>query len=181
MLISISLTLEAFLLVVVNVGIMVSYEFKLKKSGFPGNIVIGWLTATIFLFGGLSVYEDIPQLMRISTLALLAFTATLGREIAKDIEDIKGDVDRKTLPKLIGVRGAGALVVLIFIGTALLSIMPLWLGLFEYLYIPTILPADVIFIYCGFVVFENPRLTSGLAKIGMIMALVAFVAGGMIV
>jgi 4-hydroxybenzoate polyprenyltransferase len=55
------------------------------------------------------------------------------------------------------------------------------LGLFEYLYIPVIVVADGIFIYCGFVVLENPRMTSQFMKVGMIVALFAFLVGGLMI
>jgi geranylgeranylglycerol-phosphate geranylgeranyltransferase len=177
--ISILINIEAFLVVLVNAGLSFLYELKLKKHGLPGNIAVSWLTATLFFFGGLAVYSNMTELMTVSTLALLAFTASLGREITKDIEDLEGDVDRKTLPKRIGPIGAAILGGSMFIVTAILSIIPLWLNLFEYWYIVVIIFADVIFIYCGFLVFENPSLTSNMAKAGMVMALAAFIAGGM--
>jgi geranylgeranylglycerol-phosphate geranylgeranyltransferase len=178
-LLAIIINIEAFLLVSLNVALMISYEKRFKKGGLSGNMVIGWLTATIFLFAGLSVYQSTEELLKVSTLALLAFMATLGREITKDIQDILGDTDRKTLPKRIGRLGAGIIAGVILITTAWLSLLPLLLGLFEYLYIPIIVVADGIFIYCGFVVLENPRLTSLAIKIGMIVALVAFLMGGL--
>ncbi|MCK5548617.1 MAG: UbiA family prenyltransferase, partial [Thermoplasmata archaeon] len=152
--------LEALLLVLLNAGIMVAYELRLKRRGLGGNAAIGWLTATLFLFGGLSVYTNTFELQKVSMLVLLAFTATLGREIAKDVQDMKGDVDRKTLPRRIGVRGASALAAFVFIITVLLSLVPLWMELFEYQYILFIVAADVMFIYCGILLFQNPRLTS---------------------
>jgi len=173
------INLEAFLLVIINVSIIVSYEFFLKSRGLSGNAIVSWLTATLFLFGGLAVFESTTELLKVSTLVLLAFTASLGREITKDIQDVKGDVDRKTLPKRVGIRGASYVGSAMFMLTALLSLMPLWLDLFEYLYIPLILLTDVIFIYCGFLLFENPKLASNLAKVGMVIALAAFIAGGM--
>lgn len=175
---SVFVNLEALLLVVANIGIMVSYELKFKNKGLSGNAIISWLTATIFLFGGLAVYGSVEEFLKVSTLALLAFTATLGREIVKDIEDVRGDVRRKTLPKRIGVRYASYISATIFIIIGPLSILPLWLNLFEILYLPFIFLADVIFIYCGILLFQNPRTGSNLAKAGMIVALIAFMAGG---
>ena len=175
---SIFINLECLLLVLVNVGLMVSYELRLKSRGLSGTAVISWLTATIFLFGGLAVYENVEQLFRISTVSLLAFTASLGREIAKDVQDVEGDVGRTTLPKQVGTTGASAAAAALFTLTALLSMLPLWFGLFEFFYIPAILVADAIFIYCGTVLFENPKAASALAKAGMLAALAAFLVGG---
>lgn len=180
-LLAVAINIEVFLLVALNVAIMVSYEKVFKKGGLSGNIVISWLTATIFLFGGLSVYQNTDELLKVSILALLAFMATLGREIIKDIQDVKGDTDRRTLPKRIGILGAGITAGAILIAGAWLSLLPLWFRLFEYLYIPVIVIADGIFIYCGFVVLENPRMTSEIIKVGMLVALVAFLVGGLMI
>lgn len=178
---AVAINMEAFLLVALNVAMMVSYEKVFKKRGLSGNLVISWLTATIFLFGGLAVYKNTDELLRVSTLGLLAFMATLGREIAKDIQDIEGDTDRRTLPRRIGILGAGIIAGAVIITGALLSLLPLWFRLFEYLYIPMIVVADGIFIYCGFVVLENPKMTSEFMKVGMIVALFAFLAGGLMI
>lgn len=176
---SIFINILAFLLVIINVSIIVAYETMLKSRGLSGNAIVSWLTATLFLFGGLAVFESTPELLKVSTLVILAFTASLGREITKDIQDVKGDIDRRTLPKRIGIRGACYVGSAMFLLTALLSLTPLWLDLFEYLYIPLIILTDVIFIYCSFLLFENPKLTSNLVKVGMVIALAAFIAGGM--
>jgi geranylgeranylglycerol-phosphate geranylgeranyltransferase len=173
------INMEALLLVLVNAGLMFAYELKFKNLGLSGNAVISWLTASIFLFGGFAVYESQPDLQKIYALAILAFGATLGREIAKDVEDIEGDVTRKTLPKKIGKYWASIVATAAFVVTAFLSILPLWLGLFEYQYILIVLFADVMFIYSGILLFQNPRRASILAKAGMLTALVAFATGGL--
>src|SRR3990172_8068012 len=57
-------------------------------------------------------------------LVVAANLATTGREIAKDIEDVAGDVDRRTLPKRIGVRPAGAVASAAFVASAIFSLVP---------------------------------------------------------
>jgi len=92
----------------VNIVLMVSYEAALKARGAPGNLVIAYLVGSLFLFAGVSVFRSsIDPLVRTGILAALAFFTTLGREITKDIEDMRGDVDRRTLPHRIGPRRAG--------------------------------------------------------------------------
>src|SRR3989449_4524401 len=98
----------ALLIVGLNVILMVSYEAWLKARGVAGNVVIAYLVGSLFLFAGVSVFGSaFDPLIRTGILAALAFLATLGREITKDIEDMRGDVDRHTLPQQIGAKRAG--------------------------------------------------------------------------
>src|SRR5436309_8907512 len=103
----------ALLIVGLNVTLMVSYENWLKARGAAGNVVIAYLVGSLFLFAGVSVFRTAPDpLIRTGILAALAFLATLGREIPKDIEDMRGDVDRRTLPQEIAEKPAGAIAAL---------------------------------------------------------------------
>src|SRR5207245_2595053 len=96
----------AFVIVLVNIALMASYEAALKSRGAPGNLVIAYLVGSLFLFAGASVFRSsIEPLVRTGILAALAFFTTIGREITKDIEDMRGDVDRRTLHHRIASRG----------------------------------------------------------------------------
>src|SRR2546428_5532817 len=101
----------ALVIVGLNVTLMVSYENWLKARGAAGNVVIAYLVGSLFLFAGVSVFRSsTAPLIRTGILTALAFLATLGREITKDIQDMRGDVDRRTLPRRIGASPAGATV-----------------------------------------------------------------------
>ncbi len=171
--------IECFLVAALNVAVLVSYEGRLKGKGFSGNLEVSWLTGSIFIFGGLAAYQgDTESLMRTMYLAVLAFFATLGREIAKDIQDVKGDTDRQTLPMKMGVEGAASTAGLSFALAIMFSIPPPFLGVFNYYYLAVVLLADAIFIYCATLLIRNPARTSSMAKIGMVVALFAFLIGG---
>lgn len=169
----------AFIIVAVNLLFMVSYELRFKRQGWGGNLVIGWLVASLFLFGGVAAYSDstVP-LQRVAWLGLLAFLATLGREVAKDIEDLAGDVDRRTLPMVLGVNGAGFVAATSFILAVILSPLPYTTGVLGGPYLGIVLLADAIFIYCAWFSAENPGMVSNVSKYGMVVALIAFLAGG---
>ncbi|TMK44026.1 MAG: hypothetical protein E6G55_11790, partial [Actinobacteria bacterium] len=113
-------------------------------------------------------------------LALLAFMATAGREVSKDIEDVEGDVDRVTLPRRLGVPKAARVATALFLAGVLLSFVPVVLGLFGWAYLAIVLSADGIFIYSGLYSARNPGRAQRTAKYGMIVALVAFLAGGLL-
>lgn len=164
----------SFVVVVVAVALILLYELRTKKAGLSGNLTIALLTAMLFLLGGTIV----SGLDRTYILAILAGSATLGREIVKDIEDMDADFDRNTLPKRIGRRnaayvGAGAMLIAVC-----LSPLPYLAGTFGLGYLAAVLVADAMFIYGSAVQFRNPRHGQKLAKYGMLVALIAFLLGG---
>jgi geranylgeranylglycerol-phosphate geranylgeranyltransferase len=98
------------------VGCLLLYEFRYKAEGLAGNVLIGLLTAGVFLYGGAAV----GNVVVLAPFALMAFFATLSREVIKDMEDAEGDVGRRTLPRTRGMptaagvaRGAVAVAILL--------------------------------------------------------------------
>lgn len=177
---SVFINIMAFLVVVSNLVVMLSYEVFFKAKGAFGNLTISWLTATTFLFGGASVIA----IEKTFILAILAFLATLGREIAKDIEDIKGDEDRFTLPMRYGIKNAAIIASSSMALGVMVSPMPLMTGVFSgggsMYYMPVIMVADAIFIYCIFILLRGKSNASTPIKGAMLIALLAFLAGGIL-
>jgi geranylgeranylglycerol-phosphate geranylgeranyltransferase len=162
-------------IVVASIAIMVGYEKYLKAEGIAGNLAISWLTGALFLFGGAAV----DRLDLAWILAALAFLATLGREIVKDIQDIEGDRgSRRTLPMRIGTRKAGVLASVGFLAAVALSPAPYLLDLLSSWYVPAVLVSDAIFIYCALIHFRSPEKGQKVAKLAMLVALLAFLLGG---
>lgn len=166
-------------IVLSNALLMYAYESGLKAKGLPGNLAIAYLVGSLFLFAGFAVYEgDGSRLARVGILAALAFFATLGREIAKDIEDMAGDVDRRTLPHRIGRARAGLAAASAFAAGVALSVVPWGLGLLGAVYVAVVIVADGMFIYAAFHSAPRPGRAQRVSKYAMIVALVAFLAGG---
>lgn len=119
-------TLDVPIIVIVSVAslLMISYENGLKQRGLVGNITIAVLTGMLFLVGSAAVGDWKANLFP----ALLVVAVSVGREIAKDIEDMEGDRDRRTLPMSIGVRGAAAVSCAFTVAGVVLSFVPLYLG-----------------------------------------------------
>ena len=161
-------------IVIAACTLMVLYEMVLKQRGFVGNLTIGALTGMVFLFGGAVV--DNPA--DVAVFAIMAFLATTGREIAKDIEDMEGDEGRSTLPMRIGERNAAIASAVFFVAGPLLSLWPFLDGQLGVPYL-TVLIADAMFIYAAWIVFRNPHEAQKTAKIAMFAALVAFVLGAL--
>jgi 4-hydroxybenzoate polyprenyltransferase and related prenyltransferases len=171
-----SLFMMSFLvtgIVIIATLLMVSYELFLKQRGFAGNIVIAVLTGMLFLFGG-SIVDNIEGNIVIAAMAILV---SIGREIAKDIEDIESDKEsRKTLPMMIGIKNATIVASIFFIAGPILSVYPLIAGTFGWLYC-LVFVADAIFIYTALIIFRKAHTAQKLAKTAMAIALVAFILG----
>ncbi len=74
------------LLLALAVGALLGYEFRLKSRGFVGNLVVGFLTGMVFLYGGAAA----GNALLLAPFAAMAFLATLSREVVKDMEDVAG-------------------------------------------------------------------------------------------
>jgi len=179
-LIGVLINFAAFALVLVSLALMILYETRFKASGWSGNLLIGWLVGSLFLFAGLCVYEGAVRPIQISaSLAALAGLSTAGREVVKDIEDVAGDVGRTTLPKTRGIPYAGRVAQAFLIAAVVLSAVPPLLGILSLWYVPVVAVADGIFIYAALSSPRSPGRSERAMKAAMVVALVAFLAGGL--
>jgi len=72
-----------------NTLLLIAYAAKLKSTPLTGNIVVAYISASIFLFGG--ALNGLDGLIRIIPIAAITFFAMLSRELLKDAEDVEGD------------------------------------------------------------------------------------------
>jgi geranylgeranylglycerol-phosphate geranylgeranyltransferase len=163
----------SILIVASAIAVMILYEVWSKKAGLTGNLSISWLTGALFLLGGAVVGSPEKTVI----FASMAFLATLGREVVKDIEDMEGDFDRRSLPKRIGTRSAGMLGSAAFLIAVVLSFEPFVSGYLDIGYLAVVVIADAIFIYCSIIHFQSPNRGQRWAKYGMLVALLAFLIG----
>ncbi|MEW6069338.1 MAG: UbiA family prenyltransferase [Candidatus Thermoplasmatota archaeon] len=168
----------AIIIALLAILLLASYEKIFKRRGFSGNLIISALVAFVFLFGGASVNVNLElnALKPLIIMAILAFLSTLGREIVKDIEDMKGDrIERHTLPLKIGITKASVVGACALITAIALSTLPYILKIFDWIYLVIILPADVIFIYSISLFLKYPAKASTMIKLGMAIALFGFI------
>ncbi len=174
------INLESLAVVSISAAVMVSYERKMKWKGLLGNLQISWLVGALFLFGGVAVYDNEAEaLLKVTALAALAFLSTLGREITKDIEDLRGDRDRTTLPMSLGPGRSANLARLFYAIAIVLSLVLFFMGTFGLSYLGFVLLADIVFIVSMAFISGNPSLSSNLSKAAMVFALMAFMLGGL--
>ena len=108
------LTLEnkmPFVIALIGVILLIAYENGLKAAGITGNVVVGLMSGAVFLFAGMALNDPGPTLWMFG----LAVLATITREIVKDIQDLEGDTDRRTLPSRIGIESSLNLSILILL------------------------------------------------------------------
>jgi geranylgeranylglycerol-phosphate geranylgeranyltransferase len=100
-----------FVIALIGVILLIAYENGLKAAGITGNVVVGLMSGAVFLFAGMAVNDPGPTLWMFG----LAVLATISREIVKDIQDLEGDTDRRTLPSRIGIETSLNLSILILL------------------------------------------------------------------
>lgn len=104
MMLSLPLGLFPTSLVVFAVASGMAYNIWLKRTGLLGNMVVALDTALPFLFGA-SIPCGFKMPWLVILLTLIAFLATLGREVLKGIVDMEGD-RRAGVRTLALVRGS---------------------------------------------------------------------------
>ncbi len=167
-----------FFIAVLNSLLLFFYASFLKRKVFLGNLSVAYLTGSTFLFGGTAYGYEGSEITVV--LFFLSMLATLAREIVKSIEDMEGD--RKdgalTLPVRIGERPAAYMAMGFGLVAVGLSPMPYIRGLFNEYYLLVVGFADVIFLYAVLLALKKrPAASSKYFKVGMFLALIAFIAG----
>ena len=159
------ITLIAFLLTIL-------YEAWLKKKA-AGNLVIAIQVSLTFLLGAAAV----GGMNRTIFISLLSFLFIWGREIILDIEDVRGDSDRKTLPMLLGINKAKILATFLITTAIIMSPLPYMLRIFNIYYVFFCAFACLIFIYSIMMIDRNVKKVREITKYGMLLSLIAFIVG----
>ncbi len=85
-----------------NLFLLILYAVRFKKSGLPGNLIVSWSAASVFLYGAFSG----SHIAKVLPIMCFAFLYTLIREWTKTIEDYEGDLaeNAKTIAIMIGKK-----------------------------------------------------------------------------
>ncbi len=161
----------------VALAALFTYEFRFKAEGFVGNWTIAFLTGLVFLYGGTAAGNPVLLL----PFAVMAILATLSREVIKDMEDVAGDVDRRTLPKTRGLPTSTLVARLAVAGAIGLSFVPLaWFvapaSAVGIIYLALVLAADALFVVSIAPLPNRLHWAQTISKGAMAVALVAFLA-----
>ncbi len=91
-----ALSPAAGLLALVVWGLGFLYNWRLKASGFWGNLIVGFSVAMTFVIGGIGVGQ--PWNRTVWLFGLIALVFDLAEEIAGDAMDAEGDQKRGSRP-----------------------------------------------------------------------------------
>jgi geranylgeranylglycerol-phosphate geranylgeranyltransferase len=162
--------------------VAVSYNTKGKRTGLPGNFLVGACMAIPFFYGSLIVKDWLdPTALLFAAMALLSGT---GREVAKGIVDVEGDRSKgiRTVAISHGGRAAAILASFFFLSAVLLSSLPVLLNLVRSWYVPFVVITDLGFIASSVLLVRNPsranaKRIKNLVLVWMMLAMVSFFAG----
>lgn len=160
-----------------NSALLFLYARNLKATPLAGNMAVAFLTGSTFLFGGAAT--GLQGLQANQVPFLLSFLVSMSREIAKDIEDMAGDLagGARTLPILAGKRLSAALA-------AVFALAAVALGLFApfgRVYLAIVVVADLFFLIAVQKIARGDATGCQKAlKKGMAVALVAFLAAALL-
>jgi geranylgeranylglycerol-phosphate geranylgeranyltransferase len=148
------------------------YSRNFKRTFLVGNVMVSYLAASTFIFGALITFD----FRIVGIVSLLTFLTSLGREIFKSIEDIKGDrkMELDTLPLAVGIKSAKKIAQGSIAGAILLSPLPYLSGLLSISYLKIISVAIILLFYS---LFQSPSKATKITKVAMFVALLAFLFG----
>ncbi|MGC8936020.1 MAG: UbiA family prenyltransferase [Candidatus Methanomethylicaceae archaeon] len=160
------------------------YNFRGKKAGLIGNVMVAYCVAVPFLFGGLAVAETID--VKIAVFFLLAFLATTGREIVKGIADMEGDRTKciATLALSRGPKQAAIVAAIFYLSAVFLTPFPSVIGVLGIWYIVLVIIVDAGFVYSSITILRRQDRNTALmvkkqSMVWMLLALLAFLFGGL--
>ncbi|MFC1525309.1 geranylgeranylglycerol-phosphate geranylgeranyltransferase [Candidatus Latescibacterota bacterium] len=159
---------------------LVAYSHWLKRAGLAGNVVVSSLAAAAFPYGALAM----GALGRSWVPAGFAFLYHLGREVAKDVEDMEGDRHQGTrsLALTLGARRARRVSATILSLLGVSAVVPWAAGMYgsPYLSIIVVLWAIVGAALTLLLIRPRPagdQTLSRLLTAGMAVGLAAIAAG----
>jgi geranylgeranylglycerol-phosphate geranylgeranyltransferase len=171
------------LFAVLAVASLLAYEIAFKYRGLGGNVTVAYLSALTFVFGASVVAEpDHEAWATVLVLFALALFASAGREVTKDIQDVEADRGtRFTLPMGVGIGLAAGIASIFIVAAVAMSPFPFWpLETMGWPYLVVVMVANVVFLYSLPLLRKDPAGAQRLQKVGMLLALLAFLAGSLV-
>ncbi|MBI2417278.1 MAG: UbiA family prenyltransferase [Ignavibacteriales bacterium] len=133
------------LIIVWLVGFL--YNWKFKKAGLIGNMMVCFSVGMTFIFGGIAVGK--PFEILVWFFAVWVMFVDLGEEIAADAMDVEGDraAGSRSLAVRLGREKALQVSAVIFLVVVCISFIPFISGWLSFVYLFPVLPTDIVIIY----------------------------------
>ena len=166
----------AIAIAVVNLLALVAYTEFFKGLPGVGNVVVGYLGGSTFLFGAAAVGRITGAVVVLFALAALS---TIAREIIKDVEDVAGDRREglNTLPIAVGERPALWVAAGLLAIALLASPLPYLQGTLGWPYLAVVAVADLVMALAAVNSFADPTTGQERLSYAMFLAGGAFVVG----
>ncbi|MEW6295694.1 MAG: UbiA family prenyltransferase [Candidatus Diapherotrites archaeon] len=153
--------------------LLIFYSAFLGRFKFIGNYVIAFSVAFTIIYGGLLG----ESLCLPVILAISAFLANLGREITKDLEDLKGDRGLKTsLGSFFSLRPLAFFALFLYLLAVAVGFYPFVAGIFfNFYYFFLMVASFLLFVWAFRLLLEKEFRSSQLySKLGMLAGMIAF-------
>ncbi|MDP1551994.1 MAG: UbiA family prenyltransferase [Methanobacteriaceae archaeon] len=161
------------------------YNWKLKRTGLLGNLMVSTSVAITFIFGGIVVGN--PWNIVVWVFSAIAFFIDLGEEIAADALDMEGDkkINSQSIAIKHGQNTALKISAISFALVVLISIIPFILGWLGIAYLIMIILMDSIIVFSTFKLLKSQNIQekrkyARFIYLGATLGLVAFIIGQII-
>jgi len=168
------------LLVVIVVWIVgLAYNWRFKRAGLVGNLMVSFSVGMTFIFGGIVV--DHPTDIVVWWFGVVAMLINLGEEIAADALDIEGDklIGSRSLAIVLGPQKALAISAVIFCVVVLVSTIPFVFQWLVPMYLLPILLMDAGILYSTVRLMnprsDNPRRFVRWIYLGALLSILMFI------
>ena len=124
------------------------YNWRLKKTGFLGNLLVCFSVGMTFIYGGIAAGK--PFEATVWLFGAMAMLVDLGEEIAADAMDVAGDREAgsRSLALRLGSENALRISGLIFLLVIIASSLPFLLGWLNWIYLLPLAFMDLAILYC---------------------------------
>ena len=158
------LGIEAVVIMAITLVLSLLYNSYLKKTGFLGNLTVGFTATSAFLYGdvvssGWDNFSPISDWTPSIYLFLVSALLNTSREISKGIMDIEGDKTYgvRTIAVVHGKKVASYFVVLFVTLALLLCIIPMINQTFGLIFIIAVIAFIILIIQTGIPLIKNPN------------------------
>ncbi len=141
------ISLEALLVIILVWVVGFLYNWRFKKAGFIGNLMVSFSVGMTFIFGGIAVNRPFEKIVWF--FAFIVMLIDLGEEIAADAMDAEGDrkIGSRSLALVLGREKALKISGTIFLFVIVSSSLPFLLNWLELIYLFPILLMDAVILY----------------------------------
>ncbi len=179
---SLFLSIYAFIIGITFLMLGFLYNYKVKRLGLLGNIIVSLSVSVPYVYGALAVDKSITLLIVI--LFIMSFLANMSREIIKGIVDIEGDraLGINTLAVTHGPKTASLVASILIILAVIISYIPWIYNMLNIYYLIVVQFANLIFLFGVVKILNDPSksiayFVKKLFLYAMAVGLLSFIVG----